>query len=783
MVKKALCCGLNYPKQKYQVYGCINDCLNWAHLLEHTFQFDECRVLIDQNPDGTLATAPTQIPTRANILAQLGWLCSGAEQGDCLAFVFAGLGCQVRGGGAYGEVDEALVPEDFTAVDERGNPSLVFEDDLHALFMRLPAGSFLTVILDCCHSSQMLDVPCSMDGSQRPPKVLQTCTRPREVHNRTDEGWQQALVKHALAFPRFAPTVTFNGGPRQRRTPPASGSHVGRMTLNPGVTAFCFAASRTHEIAYDASIKAHQQGVMSFCLLEALAALRNRCTYEQLLERASEKMDDIREKYMKTMDQYIQLSFCPNSAPSEVVVLDARYANAAQHSLHQRAKLAERGQSGDGYQCAGSDRPPVVARDVSSEFVPSPMYHQTPANDHRHGNGHQGPAYGPPQGPPQGPPHGVPPGAPSVPPGVFGVLYLRVLAAHNLTNTDTGILGDVSDPFVVAKLGNTEHKTPTLNNTLNPVWNDHNQFIFHSHEHDRSLHLEVMNSNVFKNDCLGKLLVDLYSCEPGQWHHRRERLHDGGKGEIEFDIRYDRGPVHPEGGPPQQPMHGGYGQGPSRPCAGEYQHHPEYGHNQRFEHDYDPMHHADHGRPPYPDQERMGMSCRSVNLDASVPCMGQPPGPTNLFGTPNLLGGMPNMLQGFGATGIPGMQPPGVQQPGMQPPGMPPALQTSTPQLPLPGMKQPGTYASVPPTGTYWQGAPNMPYPQSSAPYAQAGTTPQYPSTPMGSRSYLPTPKEVAPSPTVAPPIYVGNAPPQVVTNSRPMPSVGTSPYSPMRRY
>merc|ERR1719409_34979 len=143
MVKKALCCGLNYPNKRCQLFGCINDCLNWSKLLQKTFAFDEVRVLIDQNPDGSLATAPTQVPTRANLLAQLGWLVSGVEPGDCLVFQFAGHG--VMAGGSYDDHGclEALVPEDFASLDQDGNHNLVLDDELHSLFARLPAGTFL----------------------------------------------------------------------------------------------------------------------------------------------------------------------------------------------------------------------------------------------------------------------------------------------------------------------------------------------------------------------------------------------------------------------------------------------------------------------------------------------------------------------------------------------------------------------------------------------------------------------------------------------------------------
>merc|ERR1719491_2007131 len=58
------------------------------------------------------------------------------------------------------------------------------------------------------------------------------------------------------------------------------------------------------------------------------------------------------------------------------------------------------------------------------------------------------------------------------------MLYLRVNSASNLNNKDTGILGDVSDPYVKVVLGNREQRTPTLQNQLNPEWQEGNQFTF-----------------------------------------------------------------------------------------------------------------------------------------------------------------------------------------------------------------------------------------------------------------------------------------------------------------
>jgi hypothetical protein len=113
------------------------------------------------------------------------------------------------------------------------------------------------------------------------------------------------------------------------------------MTLDPCVTAVCFSASGPNETALDANIQSQQQGVLSFCLFEALEVLNYSCSYETLLIRANEIMEDLRKKHMPAMNQRIQLSFCPNSSPSEVVAFDARYSTVAMHVHAQRQQSRE----------------------------------------------------------------------------------------------------------------------------------------------------------------------------------------------------------------------------------------------------------------------------------------------------------------------------------------------------------------------------------------------------------------------------------------------------------
>lgn len=600
MVKKALCVGCNYPNTPYQLYGCVNDCLDWERLFKDQFQFDETRVLIDQNPDGSIVTAPTQIPTRQNILAQLGsWLVAGAQQGDVLVFVFAGAGCQVRT--SHGQIDEALVPQDHSQTDAQGNHSLVMDDEVHALISVLPPGSYVTLIMDCCHGAHMLDVPTFIDTSSQPFRTHQTIEPPREVY-RTSDGWEKAKMPHAQGRARFLPTL--NGGPRKRRTQQGSGAHVGRMTLDPGVTAFCFAAGRTQETGYDANIKNHQRGLLSFCLFQALSEWDNLCTYEQWLEKAAAKLEDIRAKYMPGTDQTIQLSFCPNSTPSEVVVFDPRYATVAQHRQSQQGDLAQLGALQEDLRSSHAPMPQAV-REASTDFVPAPIYGQADAGPHS--------------------PHKVAPyGLSDV-----GILYVQIFGCYNLT----GMLGGVIDPYVRLRVADVEHTTPAMNNNLNPVWHENNKFTFKSHHvQEEFLQLEVVNSHMTRDDLIGRLRIPLRTLPPKQWEQFRQRLQEG-QGEIEYQIRLD--PEHSSASPsrPTHPMLTA-SQAPMQAAATQY-------------------------RPLSPPRDRgmdVGPFGNAGQVDpgnmfgAPPDFMRDPPQPApvdlgqNIFGQPNLIANMPDLL-------------------------------------------------------------------------------------------------------------------------------------------
>jgi Ca2+-dependent lipid-binding protein len=116
-------------------------------------------------------------------------------------------------------------------------------------------------------------------------------------------------------------------------------------------------------------------------------------------------------------------------------------------------------------------------------------------------------------------------------------LRVRVLCAHNLPNKDTGMFGDVSDPYVVVRVGAEHFRTPSIDNDLNPVWDKGNEFSF-TVDPSPQLHLQldVMNANVFRDDLLGRTSLALGSLAPGQPGRRRVRLDGCPKGELEFEV-------------------------------------------------------------------------------------------------------------------------------------------------------------------------------------------------------------------------------------------------------
>lgn len=140
MAKRALLVGINDYQSINDLSGCVNDVTNMRSILKTYcgFQNADLRVLINQRA------------TKANILDRLSSLVKGAKPGDLLVFHYSGHGSQIRdrdGDELNDHMDELICPYDMN-----WDNGFITDDDLHAMFSKLPAGVALEVILDSCHS-------------------------------------------------------------------------------------------------------------------------------------------------------------------------------------------------------------------------------------------------------------------------------------------------------------------------------------------------------------------------------------------------------------------------------------------------------------------------------------------------------------------------------------------------------------------------------------------------------------------------------------------------------
>jgi hypothetical protein len=119
--------------------GCVNDAQEWRRIFQ-ALGFEEPKLLTNGEA------------TRSAILGELSALLSSSRPGDVVAFQFAGHGTQMpdHNGDEVGDetpgLDEAMCPIDF----DQGH--YVIDDDLAAVFEKIPEGVSVTIFADCCHS-------------------------------------------------------------------------------------------------------------------------------------------------------------------------------------------------------------------------------------------------------------------------------------------------------------------------------------------------------------------------------------------------------------------------------------------------------------------------------------------------------------------------------------------------------------------------------------------------------------------------------------------------------
>ncbi|TCD61159.1 Metacaspase [Steccherinum ochraceum] len=150
--RKAVCVGINYHRQPYELFGCVNDAKNVYRFLNkhHHFKEEDIVLLVDDSRN------PKQHPTRQNIIEAMRWLVKDAHPHDSLFFHYSGHGGQTKDkdGDEIDGWDEVIYPLDYQTAGS------IVDDLMHAIMVQpLPIGCRLTALFDSCHSGSILDLP------------------------------------------------------------------------------------------------------------------------------------------------------------------------------------------------------------------------------------------------------------------------------------------------------------------------------------------------------------------------------------------------------------------------------------------------------------------------------------------------------------------------------------------------------------------------------------------------------------------------------------------------
>jgi hypothetical protein len=194
--RRALCVGINkfqnYPQATLQ--GCVNDAVNMSSLLKELLGFKASDII----------TRTDAAATKKNIMADLKAMVSDAKAGKLsyLVFSMSSHGTQVPdvSGDEPDGVDEAFCPHDLA---QKGNQwdkdHIIIDDELHDLFIQLPANVLLEVYLDTCHSGDGLkSIDLLLDRTPRylPPPSLAAF---HQVQGKRSRGLHTRLLEKGMS--------------------------------------------------------------------------------------------------------------------------------------------------------------------------------------------------------------------------------------------------------------------------------------------------------------------------------------------------------------------------------------------------------------------------------------------------------------------------------------------------------------------------------------------------------------------------------------------------------
>lgn len=152
--KRAILIGCNYTATpQAQLQGCIDDIVNVNNMLIDAYGY------LPQNITLLRDDTPSQLPTKANILAALKAAMAASAGYSELWIHYSGHGVQVadtNGDELFSDrLDEAIVPSDYLTA------GFIVDDDLFTLLKQSACRTL--VFLDSCHSGSACDLQYSLN--------------------------------------------------------------------------------------------------------------------------------------------------------------------------------------------------------------------------------------------------------------------------------------------------------------------------------------------------------------------------------------------------------------------------------------------------------------------------------------------------------------------------------------------------------------------------------------------------------------------------------------------
>jgi len=272
--KKALIIGINYytlPPGKGQLGGCVNDVKHMKAFIMKYGHYTENNIRCFTDDPKTDAAHQ---PTKANILAGLSWLVDGAKAGDSLFFHFSGHGGQIadKDGDEADGMDETVYPMDYQTA------GFIIDDQLYEMIVeKLPLGSRLTAVMDCCHSGTGMDLPYERVAKGKEGKTGSGGVE-KKVEKKS-EGMLEKLAKRAHilghVFHHTAEIMGFT--PKDIHARHDSAADI-----------VLFSGCRDDQTSADASIEGAYSGAMTFALLKTVEKWGLDMSYDDLLEKMRE---------------------------------------------------------------------------------------------------------------------------------------------------------------------------------------------------------------------------------------------------------------------------------------------------------------------------------------------------------------------------------------------------------------------------------------------------------------------------------------------------------------